>query len=762
MKKRILGIILTLVMLCSICTVATAENTPSEPIAISAFSDVAGLPYEDAINYLAQNGIVNGRKEGVFAPNENLTRAEIVTIILRGFGSKEIEDIEKFRDVPPTHWAYMYVETAYKMGIVNGMTATTFVPDGLVTYEQAVKMLVCAIGKGSQAEKEGGWPNGYIAVAEELGTLNEVKREIGETITRGEMAQLVYNFLAIKEDEFAYMYDWNNGTVAEHYNWIRDEKLRGAYDAIVQIKEPNLYMKRLNDLGVNTFFLNLHGAGYEYKTYEGAVKLLEDGEEWLKNYNCHPFVKINYGDNGYCANADYRAFHPGVYRESYHDIVCPLQPEYWDKQLLERCIEIAKRPVYEGIVLDFEMYHGVSGYPSNCMCDSCWKNYIKDKKLGKEWESIEVTKRTEYLNSKKRFEDYNDWVYEQIVALCSSLVERVHEVNPEIIFAYMPGYEWLKGMTEGLGTPERPVLVLSEGEYWGSLASSVGKMQNIKDSGYHALYVPGLYPGKTALSPSELEKNIGLVSTTTPGYWIYGSPNCDNDEEYYNGVERANNLLIERTQSGELVPFPTYEVHSYSAKKIKGDTPTDEEWNSAPLTEEFVYYKKPEENKALVKTYGKILYSDTDIFVKVIAYGDTKEIVIKDKQERDQDIWNGPNVEVFWRFDDRTDIMHIGANPAGSIWDSYATGIGSQNSAIDFDAIESNTVIYEDRWETVLKIPGTMDGIRTIKKGDVLRLEVSRYHLPSIEAGNTGYLVWTPTYSSFLGTSALWGIVNLD
>ena len=135
MKRKLISLILA---------ASTALASLAVPaMAAEGFADVAGSSYEAAVNSLADQGIVSGRGEGLYAPNEGLTRAEMVTIILRAYGSDEIEeDIEKFNDVPPSHWAYMYVETAYQMGIVSGMTETTFQPDTGVTYEQAVKMLV--------------------------------------------------------------------------------------------------------------------------------------------------------------------------------------------------------------------------------------------------------------------------------------------------------------------------------------------------------------------------------------------------------------------------------------------------------------------------------------------------------------------------------------------------------------------------------------------------------------------------------------------
>ncbi|MBQ7039441.1 MAG: hypothetical protein IJN39_02630, partial [Clostridia bacterium] len=66
-----------------------------------------------------------------------------------------------------------------------------------VTYEQVVKMLVCAIGYGPAAEQAGGWPNGYIKVANDLGITEDAVMAQTGNAPRGIVAQLVYNCLDV-------------------------------------------------------------------------------------------------------------------------------------------------------------------------------------------------------------------------------------------------------------------------------------------------------------------------------------------------------------------------------------------------------------------------------------------------------------------------------------------------------------------------------------------------------------------------------------
>ena len=70
-----------------------------------------------------------------------------------------------FTDVKSADWFYTYVKDLFKEGTVNGMTDTTFVPNGKLTYGQALKLIVCGLGKGEQAATGSHWASGYLAFA---------------------------------------------------------------------------------------------------------------------------------------------------------------------------------------------------------------------------------------------------------------------------------------------------------------------------------------------------------------------------------------------------------------------------------------------------------------------------------------------------------------------------------------------------------------------------------------------------------------------
>ncbi len=163
--------------------------------ASAALVDITGETYEEEIALLYDLGIVEGKESDLYMPADNLTRAEMATIILRLLGTEGTTSAV-FTDVPAEHWASKIIGTAAQMQIVNGVSATEFAPDESVTYPQAVKMLVCALGYDVQAQVMGGYPSGHLSKASQLGVLDGTS-DPGTPISRAMMAKLVANALDV-------------------------------------------------------------------------------------------------------------------------------------------------------------------------------------------------------------------------------------------------------------------------------------------------------------------------------------------------------------------------------------------------------------------------------------------------------------------------------------------------------------------------------------------------------------------------------------
>lgn len=165
-----------------------------------AYSDIYDSKEKEKIEVLSSFNIINGYEDGSFRPQNSITRAEfakIVTVAMR------LENIipsgeESFEDVSEDSWYKDYVYISKVLGIINGMSDTIFAPNENITYEQAIKMLVVALGYNEEAQNKGGYPNGYIQVAEELGITKDMQFVNTRYATRTDIATMIYNGLYSK------------------------------------------------------------------------------------------------------------------------------------------------------------------------------------------------------------------------------------------------------------------------------------------------------------------------------------------------------------------------------------------------------------------------------------------------------------------------------------------------------------------------------------------------------------------------------------
>ena len=166
-----------------------------------SFTDVPDdSSFAEAIETLTALGLLKGYEDGTFKPENTITRAEFAAVITRTLGLANLQSdgaVTIFSDVPSSHWASSNIKFATDLGIIKGFGDGTFLPDIPVTYEQAVKMIVAALGYEYQADNYGGYPSGYLMVASEKGITKNAQGEVGQNALRGLVAQLIFNSLDI-------------------------------------------------------------------------------------------------------------------------------------------------------------------------------------------------------------------------------------------------------------------------------------------------------------------------------------------------------------------------------------------------------------------------------------------------------------------------------------------------------------------------------------------------------------------------------------
>ena len=106
------------------------------------FSDVTESDwFYDAVTYAYENGLMDGVGMGLFAPNSDTTRAQLVTILHRLAGQPAPSGDSGFSDVETGTWYTDAVAWAAQNGIVNGVSDTQFAPGDDITREQLAVIL---------------------------------------------------------------------------------------------------------------------------------------------------------------------------------------------------------------------------------------------------------------------------------------------------------------------------------------------------------------------------------------------------------------------------------------------------------------------------------------------------------------------------------------------------------------------------------------------------------------------------------------------
>ncbi len=133
-------------------------NNKTVSVTLNHFSKYAVMGYEktftdikdhwarEDIELMASRHIAQGMTETTFVPNGDVTRAEFATFLVRALGltAEKDGDNSSFVDVALESWYAPYIEAAYDAGLVKGMSETTFAPNANITREEMATMIMRA------------------------------------------------------------------------------------------------------------------------------------------------------------------------------------------------------------------------------------------------------------------------------------------------------------------------------------------------------------------------------------------------------------------------------------------------------------------------------------------------------------------------------------------------------------------------------------------------------------------------------------------
>ena len=112
-----------------------------------SFSDIKESAwYYESVTAMSKAGIINGYTDGTFRPDNQITRAEFVTMIMQNKELSEFDTIP-FTDVKSDLWSAKYIYSAYKAKYIDGYEDNTFKPDNPITRAEAVKIINSILGR---------------------------------------------------------------------------------------------------------------------------------------------------------------------------------------------------------------------------------------------------------------------------------------------------------------------------------------------------------------------------------------------------------------------------------------------------------------------------------------------------------------------------------------------------------------------------------------------------------------------------------------
>lgn len=156
-KKRSLVILMAAVMLLSALLTVPAAAQETQSKAVFELISFGILPEGTAVE---ENGTV--------------TREKLADMVARTLQLEHVGNAAaSFQDVSASSEYYDSIGVAAALGIMQGDETGLFRPTDAVSYQEAVKVLVCLLGYNAMAQSKGGYPMGYLAVGGEIGLLGD-------------------------------------------------------------------------------------------------------------------------------------------------------------------------------------------------------------------------------------------------------------------------------------------------------------------------------------------------------------------------------------------------------------------------------------------------------------------------------------------------------------------------------------------------------------------------------------------------------------
>lgn len=161
----------------------------------TTFPDIQGHAYQESIEALAADDIIQGYPNGNFGPDDFLDRAQMVTLMMRSLYPESIDPDARncFIDVF-SQWFAQYVCPALELGIIDGNDDGTFAGGRFLNSAEAYKIIIESFEFPLESSGEGEWYTPYVEMIHDHNLFSKYNRLPSKQVTRAEVAYLIHQF----------------------------------------------------------------------------------------------------------------------------------------------------------------------------------------------------------------------------------------------------------------------------------------------------------------------------------------------------------------------------------------------------------------------------------------------------------------------------------------------------------------------------------------------------------------------------------------
>lgn len=275
-----------------------------------------------AINYLSNEGVLNGYDDGTFQPERLVNRAEALKIIFESMEVEMDDGLDKeglFSDVPADAWYAGYVAYGKNEGIINGNPDGTYAPARTVARAEFMKMLLNSIGfKKEQWENqkifndvpENEWFTPFMNYAGQAGLISPDDNQNllpGKEMKRGEVSEVLYLLIVILNgDQTQFLITQSESQMAQIEIYIANNDIVNAkraselavdmtQQAYKNMSEDNVVLgaakiARAYDYLVNSYISALRGEFAEAEDWANQT-IDKATEAWEANNETQPIAR---------------------------------------------------------------------------------------------------------------------------------------------------------------------------------------------------------------------------------------------------------------------------------------------------------------------------------------------------------------------------------------------------------------------------------------------------------------------------------------